>query len=296
MENFTYHFLDEDNDDELVHPSKVCIKHKLAVIEQLNKVLSQISNELERETNTEKELYRMFLLLCHGDLGGREFRGIETLDYIQLQQVYDYITIVLEIPLPDFEKDYVAANEHLWKFFCYHKSSMYRTTYRTEYLEYLTTQWKMYDTEYIRLKKIFEEKYPKMIEYFYFTRSRFVANHELESLKKSSEITRKFYNPVRGYNRLQKLLSSHPERGELHEIIHEWKEITKVYFPTWINGMIESLRFLRNDSAREKNRKILQEVFQTSDVYMIHDWMSTEEERIQLQEHRAEMYDRFRSF
>lgn len=228
MDLFTVHLIDDNEPDHLVTTELTTDAHRLQLVHQLRDALRRPVDVHDPES-----LRNFWLLVFSGDLKGREDRRFETLDAQQIRQVYDYVHRVLSIRLPPFGYEYPDSNRHLWRFFCAHRSDVYRISQDPALQHELDEQWREFDTAIAALRESSCSR--SMVEDQYFVRGLWVAQNELESLERAHAAKYKFYDPVRGIARFNKLFGYHGKRDDLVDVYSQWKQILFDYGPAWMS-------------------------------------------------------------
>jgi hypothetical protein len=235
MDLYSVHLINDNEEDYLVSPEYIGLTHKIFLIRKLHERLDRIRT---------LDAYSKWLLLFHGDLEGRETRKISWLDECQIRQIYDYITLVLEIRLPPFDLKRHDSNRHLWQFYqSVFVSNNYRVSSNPQVSEFLKREWDVYTSRAKQARSQMLRFERDAVEDCYYIRGKWVGNHEVITMKKAIEEERPFYNIIRGKHRFEKLFGYHGKRVELVESYNEWKKLCIEYGPDYLlsqKGRVEN--------------------------------------------------------
>ncbi len=235
MDYFSPYLVDPTNDDWMIHFVYVTADAKRLVANQLLRVMREVEKDL-RGPMDDNHKYRAWLAVIHGDLDTREGRDFNCLDLPQIQQVYDYITIVLQIPLPPFDPELRASNEHLWKFFSAVHSTVYRQTIVGDPDVDMQDSRDAYEALRAQLRGVLlDGSHREWVEDLFYKRGLWIAKNDLQQLQKAHAIPEKFYNLEHGQIRFNKLFKYHGSRPELVRVHDEWKDLARFYVRPWID-------------------------------------------------------------
>lgn len=260
MDFFSPYLVDPDNDDWMIHFVYITRDAKRLVADQLLRVMREVEEDLMGDGVLDDDRkYRAWLAVIHGDLDKREGRDFNFLDGPQIRQVYDYLTLVLRIPLPPFSYDSRASNEHLWKFFSAVHSGKYRFTVYGEPDVEMQNKRVEYEALRARLRDcILQDPHREWVEDLFYRRGLWIANNDLQQLQKAHVIAEKFYNLERGQDRFDKLFSYHGKREDLMRVYHEWRALAQFYVRPWIDDCRkQSVSKTAMESVRSKCRAVL---------------------------------------
>lgn len=261
-----------EDDDYFTHPTYISTDHKILMAKQMTQILENASRILSSPTAvTQVDKRYLWLALCSGDLEGREFRPFISLDLPQIQQIHEYVSTILCIPLPPFHASKVDLNIHLWKLFSAHKTSIYRTSNNDMVNESIIPLWKRYDAEFSQLKEKAKDMFHEEFEELYFERGFWIASSELSALQKSMTIhAKRTHNPVKAFVKLEKLFGYHGKRKELTSVYNEWIfHVITSYGPSWLNEVMEKCKSRPSFPGRDK----LEEIVNSSDDHY-NAWIS----------------------
>jgi hypothetical protein len=259
MDYFSHHLVDPENDDWMIHFVYITGDAKRLVANQLMRSVREVEEDLQGPMDDDHK-YRAWLAVIHGDLDKREGRDFSFLDPPQIEQVYDYITIVLQIPLPPFNPNLRESNEHLWKFF----SAVHSTPYRYTIVGEPDVNMQETRQEYERVRErlrgvLLEGPHREWVEDLFFKRGSWIAKNELQMLRRAHGASEKIYNLERGQDRFEKLFSYHGQRAELVAVHSEWMELARFYVRPWLDDCRrQASSRTASENVRSKCRAILQ--------------------------------------
>lgn len=247
MNQFTL-FLMNDNDTENLI-TIITDKQRFLVVQTLISTLQSI------QLNPNINLRKSWLAVKYGDLAKKENREFKQLDYHQIKQVYEYITTILNIRLPNFVFERKYTNEHLWKFYKLHRSQIYKTTDNTSLQNDLNNLWIEYDNLIQNINKNLDENYSQQIEDIYFERGLWISEDQVDKMQKA--FTKKLnYNPIIGKLKFDKLFKYHGNnRVELKKNWNKWITIVFDYGPSWL---IENARKCKLKKEFKDKNKIIE--------------------------------------
>jgi hypothetical protein len=251
---FTFYLINDNDTTHLIH--EVTHEQQLYVVNTLIETLKTIK----------KDIYPLriaWLAVRFGDLRSKEKREFKYIDVPQMKQVYEYITNVLKIRLPPFDETRKYTNEHLWNFFCVHRSDLYRYSLTEDRFEQydLNVLWEEYDALLSDLNE-FLKNYETQIEEFYIDRSIWNSKNEVEQIQKALT-TRLTYNVLRSKIKFEKIVKYHGNHLEIKSNYRKWKTLVIQYGPAWLSSIA---RRCKHKERSELNMSILR---QYNDLFKI---------------------------
>ncbi len=236
MESFTVNLVDPFGDFD-VHFCYITRESKRMVADKLLEGIANVRDTFSTLGTCSRDVfYKAWLTVFHGDLKNRGNRDFAFLDTPQIRQVYDYITLVLEIPLPPFQPDARHQNEHLFAFFSAVHSVVYREIiFGAPDMDLVATRTK-YEAVRAELETKMLESYEVRVEDMFFERGLWIAENELETVKRALTAPDKFYNADRAEDRFRKLWKYHGARPQLVATYFEWYDVvTTQYLDPWLD-------------------------------------------------------------
>ena len=242
MNQFTLFLLNDNDTENLI--TIVTDEQRFLIVQSLIHTLQNNNNNLRKS----------WLAVKYGDLYKKENRDFKQLDYHQILQVYEYITTILNIRLPDFDFKRKHSNEHLWNFYKIHRSQIYKQTNDMSLQNDLNNLWNEYDNLVQNINKILDENYAQQIEDIYFERGLWISENEVDKMQKA--FTKNLnYSPIIGKLKFDKLFKYHGNnRIELKKNWNKWIAIVVEYGPSWLIENARKCKFKKD--VKDKNKII----------------------------------------